>query len=1033
MVDYFLRHKVISWMVTLLLVVGGIVSFFDMGQLEFPEFTIRKAVIVTPYPGATPQQVEEEVTLTLEKAIQQMPDLDEVTSVSSDGLSQIVVELENTVRAFRLDQYWDRLRRKIGDIQGQLPPGAGPSIVNDDFGDVFGYLLMLRGEGYSQHDLEDHADLIQRELRLIEGVKKVSIVGTLPEEVVVELDRDRMRALDISPDQLSGLLNARNSVGNAGHIKLDGLSLSIQPSGEFESVEELEQLVVGRPDNHLIRLGDIADVRRQFTNVPGLIYHSDGQPALSIGISFASGVNVVEIGKQVDQRLEELESRMPAGMELVNIYNQPHEVDKSVSDFLINLAEAVAIVILVLLVFMGMRSGLLMGLVLLLTILGTFILMSIHGLQLQKISLGALIIALGMLVDNAIVVTEGMLIGLQRGKSKLEAAHEVVAQNKMPLLGATVIAITAFAPIGLSPDAAGEFVGSLFWVLCYSLFLSWITALTLTPFFFDLFYRGKAGEATVSQDGEDVDPYKGVVYRLFRSLVSIAIRMRYVTIGLAVVLLVGTLSTAGQIKNAFFPASTTPIFFADVWMPEGTDILETERSVARLERKVLAMEEVKQVTSVVGGGAQRFTLTYGPEDRYAAYGQLIISTADLESREARMADVIKLLREDFPRVQYKVQALQVGPAPKASIEARIYGPDADVLRRLGAQIREIFLAEPMADSVRIAWSNRESVIVPQFLDEQARRVGVSREDLHRALLLNNDGQRVGIYREGSDLIPIVMRSREDQRYDIDNFGAINVWSSERQHYVNAAEVVGEVRTELRDPLIKRKDRQRMLSVYAEPMPLSGETAASVLKRLMPQVEALELPEGYHIDWGGEYESSGNARSSVLETLPMGLLGMFIITVLLFGQLRASLAIWSIVPLMLIGIVGGLVLLGAPFTFMALLGTLSLIGMVLKNAIVLVEEINILLKTHTNRFDAVVQAAVSRVRPVSMAAITTMLGMLPLLTDAFFQSMAVVIIFGLGVATLLTLVVLPVVYCTLMGIPVREPDTGEAPMEGTSAT
>lgn len=1030
MVDYFLGHKVISWMVALLLAVGGVVSFLGLGQLEFPEFTIRNAVITTPYPGATPEQVEEEVTLRLEKAIQEIPRLDNVTSVSSDGLSQIIVELDDTVREQQLDQFWDRLRRKIGDAQSSLPPGAGSSIVNDDFGDVFGLLLTLSGEGYSQRDIDDHADLLQRELRLVEGVNKVAIGGTHDEEVVVLLDRDRMKALGVSPGQLADLLNAQNVVGNAGHIKLDGLSLSIQPGGEFDSVEALEQLVIGRPGDGLIRLGDIAEVERRFNDTPRLIYHAGGLPALTIGVSFAAGVNVVDAGARVEQRLAELEPRMPLGMELATVYHQPEVVEQAVNGFLINLAEAVGIVILVLLIFMGVRSGLLMGLVLLLTILGTFILMSIHGIQLQKISLGALIIALGMLVDNAIVITEGMMIGLQRGRTKRQAALEVVSQNRLPLLGATVIAITAFAPIGLSPDATGEFIGSLFWVLCYSLLLSWLTALTLTPFFFDLFYR-KDAEDTSPQEDVVVDPYRGVVYRGFRWLLRMAIRLRYLTLGVAVVLLVGTLSMADQVKNAFFPSATTPLFFADLWLPEGTDILETERTVARLEQQVLAMQDITRVTSVVGGGAQRFTLTYAPEDRYAAYAQLIIETTDSESRAARMAEVITTLRQQYPRVQYKVQALQVGPSAKASLEARIFGPDADTLRRLAAEVRNLFQAEPMADGVRLSWSNRETVIVPEFLDEQARRVGVTRSALHQALLLNNDGERVGIYREGSELIPIVLRSREDQRYDIDNLGALNVWSEEQRRYISAANVLGERAVELRDPLIKRRDRQRMLAVYAEPMPLSGETAASVLARIRPGVDALELPPGYHIEWGGEYETASDAQSALLSSLPTGLLGMFIITVLLFGRLRQALSIWSIVPLMLIGIIGGLVLLGAPFTFMALLGTLSLIGMVLKNAIVLVEEINVQQRTDLSGFDAVVQAAVSRVRPVAMAAVTTMLGMLPLLTDAFFQSMAVVIIFGLGVATLLTLIVLPVVYCTLMGIPFREP-VGTAPTEGAPA-
>jgi len=1014
MVDYFLNRKSISWMFALLLALGGIQSFFGMGQLEFPEFTLRSAVVTTQYPGATPLEVEEEVTLPLEKAIQEMPGVDDIASINSDGLSQITVQLEKTVQEHQLDQHWDILRRKINDAQSMLPPGVSASVVNDDFGDVFGLFLTLRGEDYSLKDLEDHADLIQRELQLVDGVAKVSIGGRAQEQIIVALDRDRMRALEISPSYLANLLNAQNTVGNAGHLKSEGLSLSVQPSGELDTVPALERLVVGSADSGLIRLRDIAEVQRSFSDSPDLLYHSDGMPALTLAVSFTSGVNVVEVGERLDQRLAELDQRMPLGMTMSTVYNQPAVVEDAVSGFLVNLAQAVGIVIIVLLIFMGLRSGLLMGLILLITILGTFVLMSVHGLQLQKISLGALIIALGMLVDNAIVVTEGMLIGLARGRSKRDAAKEVVAQNKLPLLGATVIAITAFAPIGLSPDTTGEFIGSLFWVLCYSLILSWVTALTLTPFFFDLFFSDRA-EQLVS-DADQQDPYRGVIFQVFRRLLTVAIRFRYVTIGCAVLLLVGVLSVSGQVKNAFFPNATTPLFFVDVWLPEGTDILNTEQVINELEQQVGQMPAVNQVTSVVGGGAQRFTLTYAPEKRYASFGQLIVETEDRDSRQARMEQVIRLLRAEFPDVQYKVQALQVGPSAKASLEARIYGDDPVVLRQLGAKVETIFREEQMADSVRLSWSNRELALVPEFLEEQARRVGVSRESLHQALLLNNQGERVGIYREGSDLIPILMRSREGQRFDVENLGAINVWSEEQQTYVSAGNVLSETRTELRDPLIKRRNRQRMLAVYAEPMPLSGETAASVLKRIRPKVDALELPAGYTLEWGGEYETSTEAQTSLFASLPIGLLGMFIITMLLFGSFRQALSIWSIVPLILIGIVGGLVLFGAPFTFMALLGTLSLIGMVLKNAIVLVEEIKIQVEQQSDAFSAVVDAAVSRVRPVLMAAITTMLGMIPLFSDAFFASMAVVIVFGLGVATVLTLIVLPVVYCTLLRIP-----------------
>lgn len=1011
MVDYFFRQKVISWMVAIILGVGGIVTFLGLGQLEFPEFTIRNALVITQYPGATPEQVEEEVTLQLEKAIQRIPNVKRVSSVNMVGLSQITVELKSGVQSKDLEQYWDNLRRKVGDTQATLPPGTSTSIVNDDFGDVFGLLMTLESEHYTLKQLEDFADLMQREIQLVDGVKKVSIAGTVNEQIIVSLDHDKMKALNVSTEAIAGLLTAQNVVGNAGAIKVQGKRLSIQPTGEFDNLDALGQVVIGSPASGLIRLTDIATIERKLNDTPSILYHSSGTPALSIGVSFANSVNVVEVGKRLAKEIETLKARMPLGMELNTVYNQPTVVDKSVSGFLINLVEAVAIVIFVLLLFMGWRSGVLMGLILVLTILGTFIMMSIKGIQLQKISLGALIIALGMLVDNAIVVTEGMLIGVRKGQTKLQAAKEVVSQNGLPLLGATVIAITAFAPIGLSPDATGEFVGSLFWVLCFSLFLSWLTALSITPFFFNLFFKTEKEQ----NKGDDDDPYKGIVFTVYKRFLTAAINARYVTIIVVLLALVGGISSGKFVKNAFFPDSSTPLFFVDLWLPEGSDVLSTEQAIRRLEDSVLEMDDIANVTSVIGGGAQRLTLTYAPEDRYASYGQLIVETNTVASRNARMREIIELVRQDFPNVQYKVKALQVGPSAKAAIEARIYGPDPDVLREISSDIEAIFRAEKTMDSVRLSWSNKVPFVQPVFLEEQARRIGVTRDAVHTAFLLNNEGQTVGLYREGSNLIPIVMRNDPNQRYDIDNLASLNVWSQEQGKYISMADVTSNVDVVLDNPIIKRRNRVRMLAVYAEPLPLSGETAASVQAKVQPLVEELSLPDGYRIEWGGEYETSRDAQKALFASMPMGILGMFIITVLLFGKLRQSLAIWGVIPLTTIGIIGGLVLVGAPFTFMALLGSLSLIGMVLKNGIVLMEEINVQTRNSDDEFSAVIKASVSRVRPVSMAAITTILGMIPLFSDAFFASMAVVIVFGLTVATVLTLLILPVLHCTFHGI------------------
>ncbi|MGS2742513.1 efflux RND transporter permease subunit [Halomonas sp. LS-001] len=1012
MVDYFLRHRAASYLMTMVLLIGGAFAFTGMGQLEFPEFTIRNAMVVTQYPGATPEEVEQEVTSTLEEAIQGMPAIKRISSISSDGLSQIVIELQSTVQNEELQQLWDSLRRKVGDAQAGLPPGASQSRVNDDFGDVFGLMVNLTGDGYGMADLKGHAEFLKRELALVDGVEKVSLAGVRAERIFIEVDREQLRALNIPLASLQQLLATQNAVVDSGHLKQDGQRFRITPSGSSANIEDLRALIISEGNGELVRLSDIADISRGLTEQPQLLYRDMGRPAISLGISFESGVNVVEVGARLKQRLEALEARTPLGMELNIVYDQPTVVDEAVSGFLVSLIQAVAIVIVVLMLFMGWRSGLLMGFILLITIIGTFMLMRIHGLQLEKISLGALIIALGMLVDNAIVVTEGMLVGLKRGQSIRDSAHQVIRQNAWPLLAATLIAVAAFAPIGLSPDTTGEFIGSLFYVLLYSLLLSWLTALTLTPFYFKLLFRN------VSPSRTDEDPYQGIVYRTFSRVIIAGIRLRWLTLALVIAILAVAVVGFGSVKNAFFPASNTPIFFVDYRTPEGTDILETERRVAQLEEAVMEMEGIRHLTTVIGGGAQRFTLTYAPEERYASYSQLIIETNDKATQQARMADVEAVLKRDHSDIDYKIAPLEVGPAPKAKLEARLYGSDPVVLRQLGDQVAALFNDTPNMVSVRTNWRNRVQAIVPIFAEDTARRLGVTRDNLAATLALSTSGSQVGIYRDGSDLIPIVARTIPAQRNDIDNIGSLNVWSAEQGRYITADQVIRDVTTQVADPLIMRRDRERMLAVYGEPDPLSGVTAASVLAQVRPQVEALDLPPGYRLEWGGEFETAGEAQSGLFSSLPLGLVMMFIITVVLFNNFRQPLAIWFLVPLTIVGVVAALLITGLPFSFMALLGTLSLIGMVIKNAIVLVEEINVQLPQYKDRYHAVVRAAVSRVRPVSMAALTTMLGLLPLISDAFFASMAVALIGGLGVATLLTLIVLPVIYCVLYRIKIH---------------
>ncbi|MCS4307276.1 multidrug efflux pump subunit AcrB [Rheinheimera pacifica] len=1008
---YFIQYRTSSWLFAAILLFGGIVSYLGLGRLEDPQFTLKQALIITQYPGASPLQVEEEVTYPLENAIQQLPYVNHVTSVSTAGLSQLMVEMKDTYRARELKQIWDELRHKVNDLQPQLPPGVQTPQVKDDFGDVYGILYAVTGEGYGDDELRDYVDFLRRELVLVPSVGKVAVGGVQQEQVIVEISRPRLTALGIAPQTLSALLQSQNMVANAGSIKVGPDRLRIYPTGEFQSVAELENLIISSPDSkELIYLGDVARVYRENAEVPSQLIRFAGQNALTLGVSFSGGVNVVDAGEQIQQRLAELEYNRPVGIELHTIYNQPDEVAGSVSSFIINLAEAVAIVIVVLLIFMGLRSGILIGLILLLTVLGTFIFMRQMNIELQRVSLGALVIALGMLVDNAIVITEGILIGMQRRLKLADAASLIVKQTQWPLLGATVIAIAAFAPIGLSSDATGEFAGSLFWVLLVSLLLSWVTAITLTPFFASMLFKDK-----LQQSSEPEALYQGFIFTLYRKVLHIALRYRLATYGLTVSLLVVAVIGFGKVKQVFFPPSNTPIFLVDLWQPEGTDIRHSAEDAVALMNYIRSLEGVSHVTSTSGRGADRFMLTYQPEKSFAAYSQLIVRAEERDQLPALMQQTRSYLTEQLPRLQYKLLRLEVGPSTPAKIEARFSGADPDVLRQLAEQAQSILLADGRAVSVRDNWRERTKVIRPRFNEAMARRAGISKQDIDDVLLSSMSGRTVGIYRDGTHLLPIVARSPLAERDNLDALYDLQVYSNKLQRYVPITQVVTGFDLVWEEAQIQRRDRKRTITVMADHDNLSDDTAAALLGRVKASIEAIELPTGYFLNWGGEYEAQQKAQKALFSSLPLGYLMMFVITVLLFNSLRSALVIWACVPLAIIGVSFGLLLLGAPFGFIALLGFLSLSGMLIKNCIVLVEQIKLELEEGKAAFNAVFDSAVSRVRPVSMAAITTILGMLPLLGDDFFASLAVVIMFGLGFATILTLLFLPVLYCSVFKI------------------
>jgi multidrug efflux pump subunit AcrB len=1005
--EYSVNNRVVSWLLVVILVGGGLWGFERMGKLEDPAFTIKEAKVITLYPGASAQQVQDEVTYHLEEAIQRLEQVKRIKkSISRPGVSDISIEFKDTYRGPDFPNIYDELRRKIADMQHKLPPGAQPPAVIDDFADVYGIYLALSGDGYTWRDLWDTADRLKRELILVPGVRKVAIGGAQQEVVYVEMSRARLGQLGISPDRIAEILQSQNVVADAGRIRVADESVRIWPTGEADSVASLGDVLVASDDKKLIYLKDIAAIKRAYREVPDSLYYVDGRPALTLGISMQAGENVVAVGERLQRRFADLRALIPVGMQLATIYNQPQEVEKSVNGFLVSVGQAVAIVLLVLLLFMGLRTGVIIGAVLLITVAGTLFFMQLYGIELQRISLGALVIALGMLVDNAIVVAEGIQIRMKSGMGVARAAGETVSKTIWALLGGTVIGILAFAPIGLSPDSTGEFVGSLFYVILISLLLSWITAISTTPLLCALLLKpGTAGSA------DQGDPYAAAPFRLYRGVLRQALAHRWLTVALVFGLFVLAVVGFGHVKQGFFPAANTPMFFVDVWQAEGTDIRATRDDALRVSAFLREQPGVAQTATVVGAGHQRFTLVYGPPDLSPAYAQIIVKT-DTRERIAELQDkVAEYMRTALPQTDPLLKSLRIGPGRDSKIEARFHGPDAAVLRQLAEQAKAIMRADPDAKDVRDDWRQPVKVVRPLFNEQVGRQLGISRQDLAAAMRIAVEGEPVGQYRDGIRLLPILLRAPDEERGDIGNLRDVQVWSPVLNQAVPVAQVAGGFETVWENAVVRGRDRIQTIIASANPV---GDLATPLFERIRPQVEAIELPPGYSMSWGGEYEDAQNAQGSLFGALPAGFLLMILTSILLFGKLRQPLIIWLTVPLAVIGITAGLLVADGAFDFMSLLGALSLVGLLIKNAIVLIDEIDQQIADGKPTYDAILDSGVSRMRPVVLAAATTILGLIPLLSDVFFVNMSIAIMAGLGFATVLTLIVVPTLYALIFG-------------------
>lgn len=1029
------HYSRVVFIAMLFALVGGGVAYRNIGRLEDPEFTIKEALIITPYPGASAEEVAKEVTNPIESACQQLGQLRRVQSESTRGMSIVTAVIQDRYHRDSIPQVWDELRRKVADVQTQLPPAVrGTSMVVDDFGDVYGIFLAVTGDGYTQPELRRYAEFLRRELLLAPNVKSVELFGQHQEVVFLEISRQRLSQLGINEEEIYSHLQARNVAADGGRVRVGEEHIVIDPQGAFRSTDDMLDLVIGSDKSgRQLFLRDVATIHRGNQDPPRRLLRYDGKPAVGIGISTVQGGNVVKMGDVVRQKLDELKKDQPIGIEINSINFQPEAVSLATNDFMWNLGKAVTIVFVVLLFAMGRKTGLIIGVVLFLTIMATFFVMYMKGdLLMERISLGALIIALCMLTDNAIIIIEGIKVGIESGKDKLEVVRDVVAQNQWPLFGATAIGIIAFAAIGLSEDSTGEYCNSLFWVIFISLSLSWVSSITVTPLLSYMMFKPLAAGA----NDKAADPYGGFFFRAFRKVLEAALRFRWLVIALSLVLFGLSLYGFTHVDQSFFPPATRPQFMVDVFLPAGTHIRESESFAESVEKHIKEQPGVTHVTSFVGGGGLRFLLVYSPEKENRAFVQFLIDVDDANKIDVVLADIQKHLDEQYPNANAIAKKFLLGPGQGGRIQARFQGPDPAVLRQLGEQARKVLEDDGNAVCVRSDWREREKAVRPDLLELQARRNGITRVEVAKALATSFEGRVVGFYREpggaGSGifpqetrLLPIVARPPEGERDDIRVINSLHIWSPAAGRMIPLNQVTTGTEVVWEDPIVHRRDRFPTLTVHADPR---AGLPSQLLGRVKPLIEAIELPTGYTLAWGGEFEDSRDAQAALARPLPLALALMVIIVVCLFNSIRTTLLVWLIVPLAIIGVTGGLLITGQPFGFMALLGVLALGGEQIKNSIVVLSKIRTELDAGTPQYEAIIKGCVSKVRPVLMVALTTVLGSIPLLKDPFFGTMAVCIMFGLSFACVLTLLVMPALYTIFYRV-----DTSGAGKERTKPT
>ncbi|GAB1073609.1 MAG: efflux RND transporter permease subunit [Shewanella algae] len=996
---FALRQKTFVIFFTVLGMIAGIYSYFDLGKLEDPSFTVKSAVIVTLYPGADAKEVEQLVTDKVETKLEEMESLWKLRSLSRPGSSMIFVDLKEKVNSDELPQQWDLLRRKVEDVKLELPMQAQISIVQDEFSEVYGMLFAVYGDNMSMAEMKDHARELQRRIKAVEGVKKVQLHGIHEQVVNIRISEERLSETGLTMLQLIDQLQSQNMPVTAGDFDLGIENLRVEQGGSFQTVDDIRNVSIQTGINGLnsavIRLGDIADITMDYQDPATTLSRFNGQQAVTLAVSPVNGINVVSIGDTLKQVLADYQAELPAGAGIGVIAYQPEEVQKSVNNFISNLIESIVIVVVVLLIFMGWRSASIVGASLLLTILFTLVYMNLTNVDLQRVSLGSFVLALGMLVDNAIVIVDLFQTKIKQGIERTQAVVDSIKEMAVPLLAATVIAAMGTAPVLLSQTDSAEFSLSIVQVLCSSLLLSWVIAMIVTPLMCWVFL-GKVAE-------QDKTKAPSHYWLMYQNAVDWVVENPKKTLLYVIPLLVGTLLAAPLLKVNFMPSSDRAIVFLDYWLPNGGRIEQTSADMRKVEAWLLQQPEVESISSSVGESAPRFSVTVEPEPLDSSYGQILINTRSYEDIEPLVSRGDAWLKAQFPYAEPRFRDLKLATKDKYSIEARFIGPDPEVLHRLADEAKAVMASHPNLKYVRDDWRQESKVMTPMVDLHAARLAGVTRTDIANAINRVTEGSQVGTMRHGDDLIPIKLRSANAT---LEHFENIPVCSLLGTHSVPMGQVVESIEIKGEESMIWRRNRLPAITVQAG---VSGDTASNVRQQIAAQIEAIALPAGYKMEWGGEYYDEQRSIDDLLEQNPKATLLMLIILVAMFNAFRQPLIIMITLPLASIGIVWSLLLLDKPFGFMAIVGMICLSGMIIKNGIVLMDQIELERCNGSGIAEAIKAATLNRTMAISMAALTTALGMIPLLTDRLFDQMAATIIGGLTAASVLSLFVMPALY------------------------